>query len=101
MPTIPIACTLDAAAVLERQGVLGRLIVRASARHEVPEGYSFRFDDGAVALSEIAAVIEPERRCCPFLRFVVTVESESGPISLELTGPEGTKKFLSGLLSLG
>jgi hypothetical protein len=34
---------------------------------------------------------------CPFLRFQVTVEPESGPVFLEATGPERTRQLLDGL----
>ena len=45
-------------------------------------------------------VIEPERQCCPVLRFVVTAEPDGGPVWLELSGPAATKEFLRGLLNL-
>ena len=49
-------------------------------------------------LSAIAETIEAERQCCRFLRFSVTVEPDGGPISLELTGPPGTREFVSAIL---
>ena len=48
---------------------------------------------------DAAAVIDAERRCCRFLRFVLIVEPDDGPLWLELTGPEGTEDFLSALLN--
>lgn len=35
-----------------------------------------------------------ERLCCPFLRFLVEVEPNSGPLWMRLTGREGAKEFL-------
>jgi hypothetical protein len=46
----------------------------------------------------IARVVEAERHCCRFLRFGMTVEPDGGPVSLDLTGPAGTRDFLSALL---
>lgn len=49
-------------------------------------------------LPELSEVIELERKCCPFLRFVLTVEPAGGPLRLELSGAAGTKEFLASLL---
>jgi hypothetical protein len=46
----------------------------------------------------IARTIDAERQCCRFLHFGVTVEPDGGPITLELSGPSGTREFLSALL---
>jgi hypothetical protein len=35
-----------------------------------------------------------EQRCCPFMRFVIEIEPEHGPLWLRWTGPHGTKEFL-------
>jgi hypothetical protein len=50
-------------------------------------------------LGLIARAIDAERQCCRFLRFRVTVEPDEGPILLELTGPEGTREFLTALMA--
>jgi hypothetical protein len=34
------------------------------------------------------------------LRFGITVEPDTGPVSLEVRGPAGTREFLTGLLDL-
>jgi hypothetical protein len=96
-----IACNLDAAGLSGRQHLLAGLIARASERRELKEGYAFGFASGTVGLVELAQIIEPERRCCPFFRFVVTAEPEGGPLWLEVTGPDTTKDFLQALLNLG
>ena len=38
--------------------------------------------------------ISNERLCCSFLEFSRNISSNSEPISLTLTGPEGTHEFL-------
>ena len=70
----PIACSLTAPGLRAR-------------RHEV--------------LVSLAALIETERACCPFLSCQLIVEPDHGPVSLELTGPAGTREFLEAELSLG
>jgi len=49
-------------------------------------------------LSTIMQAVDAERQCCRFLRFVIAVEPDGGPISVELTGPPGTREFLTALL---
>ena len=57
-----------------------------------PDGYALRFaaDDYAA----ITQFIDNERRCCPFLRFVLEVPPGGDPIRLEITGPEGARDVL-------
>ena len=45
----------------------------------------------------IAQAIDAERQCCRFVRFTLTVEPDEGPITLDLTGPPGSREFLSAL----
>ena len=52
----------------------------------------------AVRMPVIAEMIDGERQCCRFLRFAVVLEANLGPVSLELTGPAGTRAFLEALL---
>lgn len=63
-------------------------------------GYALRFDPEESLIPEIATLIDLERRCCPFLRFGLSVEPADGPVWLELTGPGGTKEFLRTILDL-
>jgi hypothetical protein len=51
-------------------------------------------------LPEITRMVDDERQCCRFLRFTVTVEPDEGPISVDLTGPAGTRDFLAAMFDL-
>jgi|SRR5581483_2895637 len=98
MSDLPIMCTLTPVALkARREGLLSNLLKRAQSHKELPHGHRLQFtpDDDMLAL--IAQTIEAERRCCRFLRFSITVEPDGGPISLELTGPPGTREFISAL----
>ena len=100
MSDLPVACALTPADLAARRGgLLPGLAARASASEAIAGGRSWRFPFGAGLLAEIAAVVEAEHRCCPFLRFALTVEPGDGPVTLEVTGPEGTKEFLESLLA--
>jgi len=63
---------------------------------EIENGYEFIFPNpgGSAALTRMAEFIHNERLCCPFLKFTLTIDTEPQPISLILTGPEGTQEFL-------
>ena len=99
MSELPIACTLSEEALsARREGLLGRVVRRASTITKTPAGYRLEFTAEPDTLSLLAAMIEAERQCCQFLRFDLRIEPNVGPISLELTGPEGTQAFLEALL---
>ena len=98
MADLPVACTLSPAAIAaRRQGLLATLLRRAQAHDELPTGHRFSFSAADDMLALIIRTVEAERRCCRFLRFQITVEPDEGPVSVELTGPAGTREFLSAL----
>jgi hypothetical protein len=44
--------------------------------------------------------VNAERLCCRFLRFTIAVEAGEGPITLELTGPPGSREFIGAMLDV-
>ena len=93
---LPIACTLTPDALSARKaGLLARVVRQATERVDIEDGVSLSFPAGAFA--DVAAVIDAERVCCRFLQFTLVVEPDSGPLSLSLTGPPGTRDFLDAL----
>ncbi len=72
--------------------------MRAEERAPLPNGYSFRFPP--TALEEVVRFVANERKCCPFMSFELTLASESGPLWLRMTGPEGTREVLEAELNL-
>jgi hypothetical protein len=98
MTELPIMCTLTPAALqARREGLLSNLVKRAQNHEELPLGHRLQFAPADDVLAIVAQTIEAERQCCRFLRFGITVEPDGGPISLELTGPPGTREFISAL----
>ena len=101
MTDLPIVCTLSEEGLRARkQGLLAQVARRATCLTKVPAGYRFEFDAGSDTLSLIAIMIEAERRCCRFLQFELNVGPDLGPLTLTLTGPEGTQQFLEALLDV-
>jgi hypothetical protein len=95
---LPVVCSLGSGVPLaRRRRWLAELVGRAEKREEVTEGYRLSFAAASDTLLHIAQAVDAERQCCRFLRFEITVEPGEGIISLEMTGPRGTRSFLDAL----
>lgn len=102
MRDLPVACTLSAAELDSRRGdLLPGLIAQAAHRLPLANGYRVTFVPVPGLLDTIARVIDAERQCCRFLRFQLVVDQDGAPITLDVTGPEGTKEFLADLIGAG
>ena|SRR5919109_2652775 len=99
MVDLPIACSLSPADRQQRGAdLLPGLVAQAVERLPVANGYRWQFAAADGLLATIGRVIDGERRCCRFLRFVVSAEADQGAVLLEVTGPEGTRDFLDQLM---
>ena len=96
--SLPIACTLSDADFRQRREELLKTVAAAVVKKQVlTDGFAYCFSSEAKWIAELAQLITFERECCPFLKFNLRIGPGSGPIWLELTGPEGTKEFLTTL----
>jgi hypothetical protein len=94
---LPVVCTLTPDTMATRKaGLLSGLVQRAEGTEQTADGIRLRLPPDA--LSAVLSTVEAERQCCRFLRFDITVEPDGGPIWLSLSGPTGTRDFLSALL---
>jgi hypothetical protein len=96
---IPIACNMAVFTPEEREKHIHTTIQLFQTVQDIQEaenGYEFIFPrpEGSENIVQFAEFIYNERRCCPFLEFTLKIEPKDNPISLLLTGPEGTKDFL-------
>ena len=99
MADVPIACTLSPDALQTRRDQLLADVFRRAEHHELTgDGLRVRFSPDADTVATLGRVVDTERQCCRFLRFVITVEPDGGPVVLELSGPAGTREFIAGLL---
>ena len=99
MPELPIACTLTPEALrTRREGLLVDLARRAERREDLSDGLRLEFAPAGDTIALIAQVVDAERHCCRFLRFDMTVEPNGGSVFLSLTGPAGTRDFVSALI---
>lgn len=98
-PGSPIVCTLTPDEILARRAsLLPGLAARAVERSQTADGYRLRFEATPGIVQTIADTVDAERLCCRFLRFDLHVGSDCGPIDLVVSGPDGTKAFLTALL---
>ena len=98
---LPIACNLTEFNFQERRTGLLKLVADGvEETRELEDGYAYRFPSDVSWLATLANLITLERACCPFMRFNLRLEPAEGPIWLELTGPPGTKEFLSSIFEV-
>jgi hypothetical protein len=99
-PDLPIACSLTPDQLAARRHELLPGVIRAATEcREIGDGVRYSFAPSGEILQSIVQAIEAERHCCQFLRFQLTIEPANGPIRLDVTGPRGTREFLTGLVS--
>lgn len=98
MSDLPVACTLGPAALAARpEGLFAELLRRADVHDAIANGHRLVFRAPSETLALVMKTVEMESQCCKFLRFQITVEPGAGPMAVELTGPPGTREFLSAL----
>ncbi|HEX8386084.1 MAG TPA: hypothetical protein VF576_07870 [Rubricoccaceae bacterium] len=96
----PVTCTLTADEFrLGAADLLPGLIAEAHAVEWLPDGVCLTFEAADGLLARVASVVDRERRCCRFFRFVLDVEPGLGPVRLAVTGPPGTRDVLESLAS--
>ena len=96
--SLPVACSLTDSELQERRKeVLGQAKAAIIGKTETESGFIFKFSSSSERITALANLIALEHLCCPFLKFRLTVEPGDGPVSLELSGPQGTKEFLTTL----
>ena len=95
MADLPIACSLDAAALGRRASELRATVLsEAAAVERLSNGYQWRFTHTKDLFTRLAPLIDAERQCCRFLHFVVSANADDGEVTLEITGPSGTADFM-------
>ena len=101
MADLPIICSLTPEALdARKRGLLSALLHRSARREFLADGARLRFEPSEETLSSIVQAVEAERHCCRLLRFTITVEPGDGAMTLDLTGPSGTREFVAALLEL-
>ncbi len=84
----------------KRSEIIGIILDSIKQVKALDKGYGLRFSPEDEELLLITDWVYIERICHPFLRFVLRLESNRGPIWVEVSGPEGTKSFLKSEFAL-
>ena len=93
----PLACDMSVFTPTERDlhvRTTRELFQSLQAIRDAESGYEFSFPNSSGIIVTMAEFISKERLCCPFLKFTLKVPPGTEPITLLLTGPEGTQEFL-------
>ncbi|MBV1880552.1 MAG: hypothetical protein KUG82_02920 [Pseudomonadales bacterium] len=78
----------------ERTEILGVVLDSIKQVLEVENGYKLRFSSNEEDMILVTDWLYLETKCNSFLRFSLSIESNQGPVWLEVSGPAGTKDFL-------
>ena len=98
---LPIACSLTSAELREREAtLLAQFRAAIIKTQELQDGYAFHILGDGERIRQVAELIVAERECCPFLVFEVSALPNMGPVTVRVSGPAGTKEFVSSLLDL-
>ena len=95
--TTPLVCNMDVFTPTEREDHIQsttQLYQSVQRINEVENGYEFTFPNESEIITGLGKFISNERLCCPFLEFTLKITSNNAPVSLLLTGPQGTQEFL-------
>jgi hypothetical protein len=98
MPTTPAnaaACKLSPTELAaRRQQLIPGLFQRAQKVEDIPSGLRFHFASAPGLLPDLARIMQQEQDCCSFLRIQLTMEPSEGPVTFDVTGPDGTAAML-------
>jgi hypothetical protein len=96
-----LACKLTTPELRHRRAtVIAELFSQVVSTEETDDGFVYTLPANGATIAQIASFIETERGCCEFFSFRLSVPSPSEHLSLEITGPAGTKEFLRSELGL-
>jgi hypothetical protein len=96
-----LSCKLTTPEMQKRkETVLASLKKQILETRELADGYAFRFEGSDQVIDELTEFIKSERQCCDFFVFNLSIAGDKSVAWLELTGPEGSKDFVSEELGL-
>ncbi len=93
---IKISCKLTTPELQQRKKtILMELKNLLLEKTETDKGVKYKFEGTDKMLDLLTNFIKTERLCCDFFVFNLTTSSHSNLVWLELSGPEGTKDFIT------
>lgn len=99
---MPIGCRLSDPELRKREtALLAQFRAAVTRTEELGDGYVFHLPGDKKSMAIVFELIVAERECCPFLTFELAAQPNTGPLSVCVTGPAGTKDFLKTILCNG
>ncbi|HUR31605.1 MAG TPA: hypothetical protein VMZ69_09240 [Saprospiraceae bacterium] len=83
-----------------KETVLQSLKNKVLDKHELSNGYAFKFPGSDDVVDELIEFIKTERECCDFFVFTLSVSGDKSESWLHMTGVEGAKDFITQELGL-
>ena len=80
---------------IRKETVLTSLRQQIIEKKELPDGYWFQFPGTDAMIDELVEFIKTERTCCDFFGFYLFIAGDRSHATLTLTGPEGSKEFIT------
>lgn len=77
-----------------REPMLAVVLDLIKAVKQTEDGYILVFGRVPQSIQPVAQLMQIERLMNPFMRMSLVVESNEGPVKLEMSGPTGTREFL-------
>jgi hypothetical protein len=94
MRPLAIACRLNPFEfAVRRKTLLPAVVARAEHSEPLPDGMRWRFRPSSDLLLALAAMIDAERRCCPFLRFNSSPSLTIGQCHWKSPAPKAPASF--------
>jgi hypothetical protein len=96
MAETKLTCKLTTPELQQRKKtVIAELKNQVLEKIETENGFKYRFEGSDKTLDLLSSFIKTERLCCDFFVFTLTASSDIKFTWLELSGPEGTKDFIT------
>lgn len=94
----PIACTLPNMELAQRkEEIADNIWAGVTGRTEMQNGYEFTFPGTDEWAERLLHFVKSERQCCRFFLFEIAFAPDEGPITLRLSGADGTKQFIESM----
>ncbi len=91
-----IACTLNKVALKKRKKQIREtLLSQTTEIKELEDGYQLVFLKQDTIKDNILLFIEAEKKCCSFFNFELDDLTDAQQLTLNITGPEGVKTFIT------
>ena len=98
---VELSCNLTTPELQERKGtIIASLRAQLIDKKELDNGFAFKFPGTDNLLDELTEFVKTERECCDFFDFNISISGDKNEAWLELTGPKGSKDFITTELGL-